>query len=407
MDYPIIIPAIKVSQPLGDFFITKLPASVLLDITFSDPLRVRESSADSYSVEGNQREVNIRRLKEIGLYINSVDLAFPNSIILSANYNENGTSVLDDNERWEVITLENGAYEIKIPTDKRLASIIDGQHRVEAFNYAITERKSVELLCAIYFDLPETYQAYIFATINYNQKPVPKGLAYELFGVGSEAENPQAWSPEKTAIVITRKLNSNQGSPFYKHIIIAAQQDDLFEEKVSEWGVSTATVVDGIMKLYSSNPKRDKDKMRVKRVADRNRKDLIDDRTPLRKYFVDCNDQVIYTAVSNFFTAAVNSLFTDSNKYIKKTVGIQALFGVLYELLKARLNIDKNLSIDYFSDFLGECTDIKFDDNFFTASGIGRSRIQNALLLKLKLKEISAIKNDNDVPDYKRLLKLS
>ncbi len=262
MEFPLKVPAIQVSQPFGDFYITKLPAELLLQVTYKDPLRVRERFDDTYTIIGKQRHQKVERLKEIGQYIDSVDAAFPNSIILSANFFEKGTSVTDENIRWRILkNPDSKCMELLVPSNLKIASIIDGQHRVDAFNYSDPERKSMELICAIYLDIPETYQAYLFATINYNQKPVPKALAYELFGASLEDEPSESWSPEKTAIFLTRKLNVNDDSPLKNHIVISAQQDDLIDDKkinIDDWAVSTATIVDGIMKLYSSNPKKDK-----------------------------------------------------------------------------------------------------------------------------------------------------
>lgn len=414
MKYPIIVPTIKINQPFGSFFITSLPANLLLQVTYKDPLRVREKYDDSYSVTGKQRKQKIERLREIGEFINSVDASFPNSIILSANYYEKGTSVNDEKKRWKIIKKDNSnCLELLIPTDTKIASIIDGQHRVDAFNYADNDKKDMQLLCAIYLDLPETYQAYLFATINYNQKPVPKALAYELFGASLEEEAPESWSPEKAAIFLTRKLNVDQDSPLRNHIVVAAQQDELIEENLisnEDWAVSTSTIVDGIMKLFSQNPKRDKSNMHKVSIEDgRNRQKLPDDNTPLRSFYKDTNDLLIYKAVSNYFTAVTKLLFENSknNSYIKKTVGIQALFEVLKEILKKEFDKERNIKVDYYSEFLEKAKTVDFSDNFYQASGVGRTRIRNTILLAINYIGLESIRKQEDIENYKRILKLN
>lgn len=411
MDFPIRVPAIKVHQPFGDFYITKLPAKLLLQVTYKDPLRVREKFNDTYSIVGKQRQQKIQRLKEIGEYINSVDAAFPNSIILSANFYEKGTSVTEEKIRWKIDKKSNNScLELLIPTDTKVASIIDGQHRVDAFNYSDEAMKDMELLCAVYLDIPETYQAYLFATINYNQKPVPKALAYELFGASLEDEPSESWSPEKTAIFLTRKLNVNDDSPLKSHIVVAAQQDDLIEDKklnIDDWGVSTATIVDGIMKLYSQNPKKDKSLMHSTAIdSGRNRKHLPDDKTPFRKIYKEGNDIVIYKTVANYFSAVSDILFVRSNSssYIKKTVGIQALFEVLKEILIREFYRERDIREEYFSHFIGKVSHIDFSDPFYQASGVGKSRIRNTIMLAFGFIEFRDIKKDNEIELYQRIL---
>lgn len=412
MNFPILVPAIRVQQPFGDFYITKLPAELLLEVTYKDPLRVREKYDDSYSVIGKQREQKIDRLKEIGQYIDSVDIAFPNSIILSANFYEKGTSVIDENLRWKIEKKNENWLELTIPSNAKIASIIDGQHRIDAFNYAADDRKNIELLCAIYLDVPETYQAYLFATINYNQRPVPKALAYELFGASLEDEPNESWSPEKTAIFLTRKLNVNEDSPLKNHIVVAAQQDDIIDEKkmsIDSWAVSTATIVDGIMKLYSQNPKKDKSVMHKKSINDgRNRSVLPDDNTPFRDFYKSTNDLVIYTTVANYFSAAQEVLFvkSKSSSYIKKTVGIQALFEILKEILKRKFSEEKDIQKDYFMSFLQKVDNVDFSDPFYQASGVGKSRIKNTIALANNFITYLDLRNQNEVPLYKKIIEL-
>jgi len=170
---------IPVKQPLGEFYITKIPASILLNITYSNELRIISKLSDkgSYKLLGAQREERKSRLKEIGRYINTVESAFPNSIILAANYDEEGNFIDDDDLRWEIKNV-NGEYKkLIIPKELKIASIIDGQHRLHGFQYAKEERLNMELLCAVYLDLPNPYQAFLFATINVNQKKVDRSLA--------------------------------------------------------------------------------------------------------------------------------------------------------------------------------------------------------------------------------------
>lgn len=404
------VPAIRISQPLGTFYVTKLKADLLLEVSFSDPLRLSDhiSGEHPYSLRGAQREERENRLVEIGRYIDTVEAAFPNSIILAVNYDENGKLIDEsDPRRWRLEPKDGDeCVRLIVPTPAKIASIVDGQHRLHGFQYANPSRLDTELLCAVYFDLPNPYQAYLFATINFNQKKVDRSLAYELFGFDLETEPPSSWSPEKTAVFLTRRLNTEGDSPLHNHITVAP----LYEETVFQapanrnWQVSTATVVDGSLRLFSANPRRDRDQMHRKSVeAGRNRSMLGPDSTPLRDLYRTTNDKAIYTAIKNFFVAVEKSLWTQAKpqSYINKTAGLQALFDVLVDLLKG-FEKDKNISVNFFSDYLVKASHINFADDFFQTSGKGKTRIKNALELASGLKTADEVPQ-NDRDDYLRV----
>lgn len=373
--------ALKVSQPLAEFYITKIKATDLLKIAFSEELKYTEDGRQ----KGSQRIVNVPRLKEIAKYIDSVEMSFPSSIILAANYNEEGEIEDHLSDRWLINKIANEFYEIVIPSDKKLAAIIDGQHRLKAFDYITKgERMNIEIPCAIFFDLPNSYQAFLFATINGNQKNVSKSLALEQFGYNVEDEPQNSWTPEKLAVYFCRKLNLSKEhkSVFFNKIKVAPKYDSisLFGEESNEWIVSTATIVDGILSLISSNPKRDRVIMGQKHIfkgRHRNLLNEIKDNSPLRISFLKMNDDIIFNIIFDFFNS-VNTILWDSvldRSYINKTVGIQALF----ELLKKILSIETTLeNIDY-STYLKKAEGIDFSDDYFQASGVGRSRIKKVL----------------------------
>ncbi len=408
--FPMIVPALRIMQPLGEFFVTKLSARTLLRVAYTDPLRATaEAELDLlYPLTGAQREESLIRRKEIGRFINTVEAAFPNSIILGANYHQDGTLEEKDSLRWQISNGKNEeCLQLTIPTDTKLASVIDGQHRLFGFKEASPERLSMELLCAVYLDIPNPYQAYLFATINFNQKKVDRSLAYELFGFNLEAEPPETWSPEKTAVFLCRRLNTDETSPLHQRIIVAAQDDEiLFEGKSRnvDWLVSTATVVDGILSLISKNPKKDKDEMHKKSIKEgRSRSALSDDKSPLRKLYLDNNDLAIYTAVKNFFTA-VDGLFwskAPKNSYIFKTVGIQALFEILMLLLED-FETSKNISVTYFEERLKPASYINFANEFYQASGKGKARIKKTIQISLGLLDLKEVSPD-EREYYKKL----
>ncbi|MAE21957.1 MAG: DNA phosphorothioation-associated DGQHR protein 1, partial [Pseudomonas sp.] len=201
-DYYFVSPAIAVSQPLGTFFVFKIPASKLIEVVFSIA-----AYSQNGRLTGLQRKLKEERIKEISLYSSSSIATFPSSIILSANFDETGSFIVNEDDRWKIID-----GNIVIPKKIKLASIIDGQHRIEGIKRAIDDGTFIdfEILCSVYIDMPFPQQAEIFTSINYNQKKVDKSIAYELFGYDLDSSVVDEWSPDTLAVYFARILNNDE-----------------------------------------------------------------------------------------------------------------------------------------------------------------------------------------------------
>lgn len=407
--YPLTVQAIRVSQPLGIFYVAAIPARVLLDTAYSDRLRARRNAdGTSYELEGSQRELLIPRLREIGRYISTEESTFPNSIILAPNFDrDSGRPIEDEKIRWKIEELDDPLspdgkiYTLNTPSGTMITPIIDGQHRLFGFNYCERrERLDEQLVCSIFLDLPKPFQAFLFATINSNQKPVNKSQTYELFGYNIEKEPPESWSPDKLAVFLARKLNSESDSPLCGRILIAAENDfsttRAEAKRIGEWTVSMAVIVEGICRLLSQNTKKDRIALLQLPVRERKRNSLGLDKAPLRSLYIDSNDKVIYAALKNYFTA-VKKIFWDKsppNSFIIKTVGIQALFDVLMELAKEGLVI-KTFTQQFFEERLHKAININFSHQYFrNASGSGRKAIKTCLFIRLGLTSPDTLDNN-------------
>ena len=325
--FPFTSSGILVSQPFGEFFVTSVPARILLETAYSDRLKAIKQVDGTYKLDGSQRILADARLGEIGKFIDMPSATFPNTIILAANYREEdglmeGDETVDEKaeeenekKKWRLELSENKITgQLIIPTADRLAAIIDGQHRLFGFKFSTKkERLDFPLLCAIFFELPKSYQAFLFATVNANQKPVSKSQTYELFGYNVEDESPEKWTPEKLSVFLTRKLNTETDSSLKGHILVPAEND--FSQTISEhkksgvWAVSTATIVEGIVKLISSNPKKDSYGMHggldyKSGTRSRLSLDAGANIPPLRALYLETNDDLIYTGIKNY----INSL---------------------------------------------------------------------------------------------------
>ena len=393
-------PAIQVTQPLGTFFAFSIGADILGKITYSQPAEViarmdgEVESKRGYSVLGTQRNEDKKRLESIASFIRTTEATFPNSIILAANYDEEGRYIDEIERRWAVEPIGEDVYRLRIPTAGRSASIIDGQHRLHAFDSLPTgaDERRMELLCVVFLQLPVPYHPYVFATINFNQKKVDRSLAYELFGFDVDERPSQFWSPETLAVYLARLLNTDQESPMYKCILPGADSDMLFQKEEDfsnpDIRVSLATIVDGILRLISRNPKEDRNIIRRPENKDAGRKSLSSINTlPFRGYYIAGNDRALYEILCNFFSAARASIwrFAGENSYLRKTVGIQALFDVLKEVLKSKPINAENFSFESLSSMLASCSALDPNGDKYQASGIGRSEIRRDILDAMQL----------------------
>ncbi len=407
ISFPFRTPALRVCQPLGTYYVAVLPARLLLDVAFSDVMSATaRADGSGYDLSGTQRLKQPKRLSQIADYIERSDAAFPNAIILAGNFRPDTGLIEDDQEadddgaaetgsvelvtaperhrQWEIV--EDGSqYTLVIPTPDKLAAIIDGQHRLFAFTeVSLAGRLTMDLVCSIFLDLPKPYQAQLFATINSTQKPVDKSLTYELFGYNISDESPLYWTPDKLAVLLTRKLGTEEVSPLRGRIIIAPKKDDILSHisSSSNWKVSTAVIVEGIMRLVTSNPKRDSNFLLS--AAPKERSSLSNafrDKSILRNAYLGGNDNLIYTIVLNYLKACQAVFWGDasSSSFITRTVGVQALFDVLRKLLPDALEAT-DIRQSYFESKLAEAGNLDFsDEEYRKASGSGRLVIRRAI----------------------------
>ncbi|HFQ8152034.1 DNA phosphorothioation-associated DGQHR protein 1 [Klebsiella aerogenes] len=402
MSREIKLPAIKVEQPIGTFYAVSISSDLLSKVAFSSRAEYKNKDLqDGFLslLKGNQRDLDIKRSKQIGQYIDSIESTFPNSIILGANFDRDGNLIEDYDIRWR-IEKDGEQYFLIIPSeDNVVATIIDGQHRLSGFKYS--ERKNMDLLCSVFIDLPAPYQAYIFATINFNQKNVNKSLAYDLYGFRVEEEERKEWSPEKLAVYISRRLNK-YSIPLKDKIKLGAPSD-IDETSESRKFISLSTVVDGIIKLITNNPKKDRDQLL--NFKNKNGRQALTDKMPaqpLRSLYLNYKDDEIEKIINKYFSKSKELLwdYQSETSYLLKTIGFQTQFEILRQYLLATSDYELN-NIDEKLTLLRE---IDFSDIFFTASGIGASRMKNIALIKIGLKPLSDLKEHKDYNDYMRLL---
>ena len=388
--YPLRFPLIQVGrQTIGVFYAASIPASLLCKVAFSVKAIYSEGA-----LTGTQRKIKEERTSLIADYIDSKNCAFPNSVILGANFTESGDYIDSLKSQWSVETeeLDNGmkSYTLVIPSEEKAVSIIDGQHRLDGFRKHFSRKGSptdMDLLCSIFFDTPSPVQAEIFATINYNQKPVDKSLAYQLFGYSLDKKSSTEWEPDNLALHIARIFDKEEDSPFYGMIKSGAIEKGMPRESRHGFILSTAAIVEGVVKLFSSNPIKDRYKINKKSLFEKGRDRIKNERSsaPLRKLYIQNQDRKIYDIVSNFFEVVMDEIVSPSvdDSKIRSTIGILALFDLLKHVLQCQKELEA--SKGYFSNLIKPCEQIDFSNEYFSAAGIGRGRIRNALMMALEI----------------------
>jgi DGQHR domain-containing protein len=154
---------VPVTQPIGTFYIGTIDSQDLVDISYADVRRIEDRDIEKYL--GIQRPLVPQRVKELKVYVRSLDAAFPTSIIIAIP-----SLYAEFDEETNLMTIIRSA---------EVAKIIDGQHRIAGLEGY--EGKPFQLNVTVFIDMDIEDQAMVFATINLKQTKVSKSLAYDLY----------------------------------------------------------------------------------------------------------------------------------------------------------------------------------------------------------------------------------
>lgn len=336
---------IEINQPIGSFYVGKINSRDLVDI--SKVVRRKNNI-------GTQRELQEIRVREIAKYCEDPDAVFPTPIVLAINSNK----ILELKE-----TLINGIFEMVYNNESEMAEILDGQHRVEGIK--ATEKFETEMMIAVMFDLTEEEKAYVFSTINSNQKKVDKSLIYDLFDISEER------SPYKTCHEIARIMNSSENSPFYNRLKMLGKKNGQMEF------LSQGTFVTYLLRMITKTPQDDM-------INIKNGKKIKEDsKFIFRSFFANEQDNIILKILLNYFSA-VSEVYSDewnSGEYIlTKTTGYGALIKALPVLYKDGERIS-DLSKEFFVSKFNKAKEIMVKNDIkLTSTHIGSGeQAQNRL----------------------------
>ena len=382
------LPELPVSQPIGDFFISSIAASDLVEIAFSDVRRLADSQRKVERYLGIQRPLSKKRVKDIKKYIEGSDATFPTAIIVAvdedcATYDEKkGLLILNEFEP------DDGDDADAIPWE-RIANVLDGQHRIAAFmdennEYSYAYDRDFEINLAIFVGADISEQASIFATVNLAQTKVNRSLVYDL------TELARTRSPHKTCHNVAVALDSNVKSPRHGRIKRLGTKTPGREKEP----LTQAAFVESLVRFISVDPVGDRNSL-LDGVKPPKASELELRKVPFRNMFIDKRDIEIAEIVFNYFKAVrkkwPNSWdnLAESGNLLPKSNAFKALMKFLREdayLKIAGNNIGVVPSAKMFDPFF---EDLDIRDSDFTSKNFVPGSGGQSMFLKMLRREIT------------------
>lgn len=386
---------IEITQPIGTFYVTKMDWKELLLISTADIRHIENENSNSFdSCFGIQRELSSKRVIEIGKYVQTFDATFPTGIILAIPsrsleidgkpINFHDFEMIENKKVIEHINIKTDKSHLYIRKSKSIASILDGQHRIEGLKKGLSDGdlfqdpdNLFELNVTIFIDLDLDNQAQIFSVINKAQTKVNKSLVYDLY------EYAKSRSPQKVAHDMVRILNRNEESPFYKKIKILGKANDKESETIAQ-----ATLVELIIKYFSNDPMKDRDLLKKKKKMDYpyDRKRQI-----FRDLFIEEKDEYILNTLWNFFGAVSQKWIkawnnNEKGNILNKSTGIIALMRLLKDIF-INIEYNKDTTMDKYIELfsISSMKDEDFSPENYLPGSSGQSKLYKDLKDSLNL----------------------
>lgn len=375
-------PALKITQPIGEFFIGSLSADDLFRIAYFDIRGLRPIDGIEQYL-GFQRTLNEKRVEEIRRYVNTTDATFPSAVILAIDERcvEARELHCDDpdmiNTSLFVLKLKN----IPEPEEgddpvlfRQIARVLDGQHRIAGLEGLKDRKFDVNIALFIGLDLPT--QASVFSIVNLAQTKVNPSLVYDLFSYD------KARSPEKTAHELAVALDSAQKSPFYKRIKrLGTATEGRFGETLSQ-----ATFVRALLPYLSD------DIMTDREIGKKGGRWPIPNNEQARRMifrlpFVQDHDVDIGEVLWNYFAAIADRwpeswAWTGNGRILNRTTGLQGFMRFLGPAFRSIASPGGKPTKEQFQKiFLKvDIPEDQFTSDVFKPGSSGSSALYNRLL---------------------------
>jgi len=292
-DQCITLPVSRVSQPIGDFYVGRMDARKLIEISYTE-IRAFETGTQD-KIAGIQRERSEKRIKEISRYVNLEYATFPTSIIIAVE--DECTEIEeygDPNDGVFQLTLKPFGDQddpSHIPLHQ-LAFIIDGQHRVAGLE-GLTEDREFDVNISIFVGASKADKAEIFARVNQAQTKVNQSLVVDLASFYDER------GPLKFAHEVGLALNQDPNGPMHDKIKRLGKAQP---GKGKVQTLAQASVVKPIVDYITRDPEGERNK-RYKGIFSYRRASDEWEKFIFQPFYDDDDASGVFKILSNYFGA--------------------------------------------------------------------------------------------------------
>lgn len=350
----IIQDIIEVEQPLGTFLVVKMLPEDLLSISCPDK---RSYNPELEEYIGIQRDIKQRKVHGIQEFINTADATIPNTIIgvLSKDY-----YYYDSQNR----TLE-------IVRDENAFKIIDGQHRIKAFDGTLQLQGKFELIVTIFLDADINDQAYIFSIINTTQSKLDPSLVQDL------TELSRITTPENVVHSLAKVFNAESNSPWFQAIKRLGRKDQTSQNGIiSQYSFNKSILQYMYDKKYTFKIRN----LLIKNNDNRENLKFLDintDKYIFWNLYVEYKENIIYKILFNYYEALKEFFgeekWCNENSILCKTSGYDAFMKLFLDFYNyAQKDIEKLKQVNFYKEILEKSynnIDIDVDANKLGAAG--------------------------------------
>ena len=385
----ISFPVMKIDQPIGTFYVGKMLAKDLIDISWFD-VRRKPGNSDLDEYMGIQRRVSEDRVREIAKYVTLSDASFPTAVILAVEGRCTELTELNCSpvtSGFYLMKLRNKPGGFDSPETilfRGIARVLDGQHRIMGLKETTADLTAFEVNVCVFVDADIADQAGVFATVNLAQTKVNKSLVYDLQAYS------QSRSPERTCHSVTVALDTQEKSPFFRKIKrLGVSTEGRFGEVLTQ-----ATVVQSLIPYLSNDVLRDRDIGR--RIGSWRKSESFDrKRLIFRQWFIDEKDDEIAVQLMHYFEAIrrrwpIAWESTQKGNILPRTNGFKAFMSFLRPAFNY-LQENDFVKMSQFLDLLKnvELKDEDFNVKNFVPGSSGESTLLKTLMQQTNLGEFS------------------
>ncbi|MCL4474719.1 MAG: DGQHR domain-containing protein [Nitrospirae bacterium] len=305
--------ALEVTQNDWKFYVFSIKSDMLYRIAYV-------SRRETDKKEGYQRNLSLKRAKEINDYVFRLKGIIPNNIILNFDVDLN---------------YDASKQTISFDVKDDIAWVIDGQHRL--FGLSLSD-KAIDVVVVAFEKLDIPNQAKVFRVINSTQKGVNASLIYDLIDLVKDAS-----FLEERAHELVKKLNDDPESPWYQQIKMLGTGKGL---------ITQSAFVDNLKLLLDEGK-----------------------RASLHIY----TEEEQYGILKNYFSA-IKFLFPEdwgnANSLLTKTMGFYSLMLLLPTVLQLCLSATSDFKVNTIIGILEPIKDYDFSSKGLLKGVSGKAGVE-------------------------------